>query len=74
MWANWQKIVELFTQIIVSKLSKIRVGIQVSGSGIRNPGQNLKKRIDISDPMVKKMPDTDSRIHNTARTYTSVAG
>jgi hypothetical protein len=48
MWANFQRIIELFTQKIVNKLSKIRV----LGSGIR------KKHIP--DPGVKKAPDPGS--------------
>jgi hypothetical protein len=34
-WANFQRITELFTQKIVTKLSKVRVWVQ--GSEIRDP-------------------------------------
>jgi hypothetical protein len=49
IWANFQRIIELFTQKIVNKLSKI-MGL---GSGIR------KKPFRIPDPGVKKAPDLD---------------
>ncbi len=47
IWANFQRIIELFTQKIVNKLSKI----WVLGSGIRDPrsGKNLF-RIPDPDP------------------------
>jgi hypothetical protein len=45
IWANFQRIIELFTQKIVSKLSKIWVWDQ--GSKIQDPG-------------VKKAPDPGS--------------
>ncbi len=50
IWANFQRIIELFTQNIVTKLSKIWVWDL--GSGIR------KK--PIPDPGVKKTPDPGS--------------
>ena len=58
MWANFQRIIEVFSQEIVTKLSKIQVWV---GSGIRkkpipDPGS------PILDPGVKKAPDPGSRI------------
>ena len=50
IWANFQRIIELFTQKIVTKLSKISVWDP--GSGI-----NLFR---IPDPGVKKAPDPGS--------------
>jgi hypothetical protein len=52
--ANFQRIIELFTQTIVTKLSKIRVWDP--GSRIWDPrsGKNLFR---IMDPGVKKAPD-----------------
>ncbi len=49
IWANFQRIIELFTQKIVTKLSKY-------GFGIRDPGSG-KNLIRIPDPVVKKAPD-----------------
>jgi hypothetical protein len=65
MWANFQRIIELFTQKIVTKLSKIWV--RDPGSGIRDPGSG-KNLFRIPDPGVKKAPDPGSwiRIRNTA--------
>jgi hypothetical protein len=48
IWANFKKIIELFTPKIVTKLSKYGFGIQDPRSGIR------KK--PIPDPGVKKAP------------------
>jgi hypothetical protein len=48
IWANFQRIVELFTQKIVTKLSKI---------GIWDPGSGKKP---IPYPGVKKAPDPGS--------------
>ncbi len=61
-WANFQRIKELFTQKIVTKLSKIWVWDP--WSKIRDPG--VKKA---PDPGVKKSPDPGSRtrIRNTAK-------
>ena len=39
IWANFQSIIELFTQKIVTKLSKIRVPDR--GSEIRDPGSGI---------------------------------
>jgi hypothetical protein len=49
IWVNFQRIIELFTQKIVSKLSKIWVWDPRSG----------KNLFRIPDPGVKKAPDTD---------------
>jgi hypothetical protein len=46
IWANFQRIIELFTPKIVTKLSKIRVWDPRSG----------KNLFRISDPKVKKDP------------------
>ncbi len=64
IWANFQRIVEVFTQKIVNKLSKIWVwdpgsGIRDPGSGIRDPGSG-KNLFRIPDPGVKKAPDPGS--------------
>ncbi len=50
IWAKFTRIIELFTQKIVTKLSKIWVWDPWSG---------------IPDPGVKKAPDPGSRIRNT---------
>jgi hypothetical protein len=55
--ANFQRIIELFTQKIVSKLSKIWVWDP--GSEIRDPGSG-KNLFRIPDPGVKKAPDPGS--------------
>jgi hypothetical protein len=57
IWANFQRIIELFTQKIVSKLSKIWVWDP--GSEIRDPGSG-KNLFRIPDPGVKKAPDPGS--------------
>ncbi len=55
MWANFQRIFELFTQKIVTKLSKIWVLDQGSG----------KNLFRIPDPGVKNAPDPGSAtLHN----------
>jgi hypothetical protein len=59
IWANFLRIIELFTQKIVNKLSKIWVWDP--GSEIRDPGSG-KNLFRISDPGVKKAPDPGSRI------------
>jgi hypothetical protein len=59
IWANFQRIIELFTQKIVNKLSKI--WIWDLGSGIRDPGSG-KNLFRIPDPGVKKALDPGSRI------------
>jgi hypothetical protein len=72
IWANFQKIIELFTQKIVTKLSKIWVwdpgsGIRDPGSGIRDPGSG-KNLFRIPDPGSRGQKGTGSRIRirNTA--------
>jgi hypothetical protein len=61
IWANFQRIIELFTQKIVTKLSKIWVWDPRSESG--------KNLFRIPDPGVKKAPDPGSAtlifIHKT---------
>jgi hypothetical protein len=52
IWTNFQRIIELFTQKIVTKLSKYGFGIRDPG-----PGKNLFR---IPDPGVKKAPDPGS--------------
>ncbi len=62
IWANFQRIVEVFTQKNFNMLSKIRVWIRDPRSGIR------KKPIPDPVSRVKKAPDPGSRIRirNTA--------
>jgi hypothetical protein len=55
IWANFQRVIELFTQKIVNKLSKIWVWDL--GSEIRDPTSGKKP---IPDPGVKKAPDPGS--------------
>jgi hypothetical protein len=60
IWANIQRIIELFAQKIVNKLSKVWVW---------DPGLGSEKNLfRIPDPGVKKAPDPGSRIRirNTA--------
>jgi hypothetical protein len=52
MWANFQRIIELFTQKIVTKLSK------KYGFGIREPRSGIRK---------KTIPDPRSRIQGSKR-------
>jgi hypothetical protein len=73
IWANFQRNIELFTQKIVNKLSKLWIwdpgsGIRDPGSEIRDPGSG-KNLFRIPDPGVKKAPDPGSRIRirNTGR-------
>jgi hypothetical protein len=54
IWANFQRNTELFTQKIVTKLSKI---------GVCDPGSG-KNLFRIPDPGVKKAPGPGSRIRN----------
>ncbi len=53
IWANFQRIIELFTKKIVTKLSKIWVWDPGSG-------KNLFRIFRIPDPGVKKAPDPGS--------------
>ncbi len=55
IWANFQRITELFTQKIVTKLSKIWAW---------DPRSGIRKK-PIPDPGVKKAPDPVSRIRNS---------
>jgi hypothetical protein len=50
IWANFQRIIELYTQKIVTKFSKIWVW---------DPGSGIRKK-PIPDPEVKKAPDPGS--------------
>jgi hypothetical protein len=61
IWANFQRIVELFAKKIVTRLSKIWVWDPGSGKNI----------FRIPDPGVKKAPDHGSRIRigNTAAPF-----
>ncbi len=59
IWSNFHRIIELFTQKIVTKLSK--VWVWDPGSEIRDPGSG-KNLFRIPDPGVKKAPDPGSRI------------
>jgi hypothetical protein len=56
IWANFQRIIELFTQEIVNKLSKI--WIWDPGSEIRDPEKTYSGS-RIPDPGVKKAPIPD---------------
>ncbi len=57
IWANFQRIVEVFTQKIFNMLSNIWVWDP--GSEIRDPGSG-KNLFRIPDPGVKKAPDPGS--------------
>jgi hypothetical protein len=57
IWANFQRVIELFTKKIVKKLLKI--WFWDPGSGIRDPGSG-KNLFRIPDPGVKKAPDPGS--------------
>ncbi len=57
IWANFQRIIELFTQKIVTKLSK--VWVWDPGSEIRDPEKTYSGS-RIPDPGVKKAPDPGS--------------
>ncbi len=59
IWPNFQRIIALFTQKIVTKLLKIWVWDP--GSEIRDPGSG-KNLFRIPDPGVKKASDPGSRI------------
>jgi hypothetical protein len=56
-WPNFPRIIEVFTQKIVTKPSKIWVWDP--GFGIRDPGTG-KNLFRIPDPGVKKAPDPGS--------------
>jgi hypothetical protein len=57
IWANFQRIVEVFTQKMFNMLSNIWVWDP--GSGIRDPGSG-KNLFRIPDPGFKKAPDPGS--------------
>jgi hypothetical protein len=59
VWANFQRIIELFTKKMVKKLFKI--WSWDPGSEIWDPGSG-KNPFRIPDPGVKKAPDPGSRI------------
>jgi hypothetical protein len=58
-WANFQRILELFTQKIVTKLLKLWVW---------DPGSEIRKK-PIPDPGVKKAPDPGSATLHLAIQY-----
>jgi hypothetical protein len=72
IWANFQRIIELFTKKIVKKLLKICSWDP--GSGIRDPGSG-KNLFRIPDPGVKKhpIPDPDPQ-HWFIPVFRSVSG
>jgi hypothetical protein len=57
IWANFQRIIELFTQNVVTKLSK-------NGFGIRDPRSVIRKK-PIPDPGSRGQKGMGSRIRNT---------
>ncbi len=69
MWANFQRITELFTQKIVTKLSTIwvwdpRSEIRDPRSETRDPGYEIRKK-PIPDRGFRGQQGTGSRIRNT---------
>jgi hypothetical protein len=56
IWSNFHNFLELFTQKIVTKLSK--VWVWDPGSGIRDPGSGIRK---------KSIPDPGARIQGSKR-------
>jgi hypothetical protein len=61
IWANFQRIIELFTQKIVTKLSKIWEWDL--GSGIRDPGSGDPEKTYSGS----RIPDPGSRIQGSKR-------
>jgi hypothetical protein len=61
IWANFQRIIELFTKKIVKKLLKI--WSWDPGSGIRDPGSGIQK---------KPIPDPGSRIQGSKSTRSRI--
>jgi hypothetical protein len=59
MWANFQRIIELITQNIATKLSKILVW---------DPGSEIRKK-PIPDPRSRGQKGTRSRIRNTVSNH-----
>ncbi len=68
IWANFQRIIELFTKKIVKKLFKI--WSWHPGSGIRDPGSGIRKK-PIPDPGSRGQKGTGSRIRirNTGKKW-----
>jgi hypothetical protein len=64
IWANFQRIIELFTQKIVPKLSKV---------GVWDPGSG-KNLFRIPDPGVKKAPDPGSGSETLANKVSDQTG
>jgi hypothetical protein len=69
IWANFQRIIELFTQKIVTKLSEIWLwdpgsGIRDPGSEIRDPRSGIRKK-PIPDSGSRGQKGTGIRFHNT---------
>ncbi len=52
IWANFQRIIDFFTQ-------KLSISSQKYGFGIRDPRSGIRKK-SIPDPGVKKAPDPGS--------------
>jgi hypothetical protein len=59
MWANFQRIIELFTKKMSKSTSKYGLGIRDPRSGIRDP-EKTHSGSRIPDPGVKKAPDPGS--------------
>ncbi len=66
IWANFQRIIELFAQKIVTKLSK--VWVWDPGSGIGDPEKTYSGS-QILDPGSRGQKGTGSRIRNTDSRY-----
>jgi hypothetical protein len=72
IWANFQRIIELFTQKTVTKLSKVWVwnpGSEIREKPIPDPGSRGQKRLRIPDPDpqhwdpgIKKAPDPHTEV------------
>ncbi len=77
IWASFERIIELFTQTFVTKLSKIWVwdpesGIRDSGSGIQDPGSEIRdpeKTYSGSGSRGQKGTGSRIRIRTTGREY-----
>jgi hypothetical protein len=69
IWTNFQRIMDIFTQKIVNKLSKIWVWDP--GSGIQDPGSRKKP---IPDPGSMGQKGTGSQIRNTDKIQLYVTG
>jgi hypothetical protein len=66
VWANFQRIIELFTQKLSLSSKKYGFGIGGPGSEIQDSEKNLFR---MPDPGVKKAPDPRIRIRNTASLF-----